>query len=92
VWSVRVAGTTHNLHANGVTMARPRGPAPSDNPGEPANHPNAGRGARPDYEVGVTSMMPTPRTMRSNFGSAAVSPSLRRSHDTWTSTVCSAPK
>ena len=34
---------------------------------------------------------PTPRTVCSSRGSAAVSPSLRRSHDRWTSTVLSDP-
>ena len=40
---------------------------------------------------GATSFTPTPRTVCRYLGSAAVSPSFRRSHDRWTSTVRSAP-
>ena len=40
---------------------------------------------------GSASRTPTPRTVWSSRGSAALSPSLRRSHDRWTSTVLSAP-
>ena len=40
---------------------------------------------------GSASRTPTPRTVCSSRGSAALSPSLRRSHDRWTSTVLSEP-
>ena len=43
------------------------------------------------HGAGSASRTPTPRTVCSSRGSAALSPSLRRSHDRWTSTVLSAP-
>jgi hypothetical protein len=78
---------------------RPRLGHPGDEGGrgEQEGQQDDGRGRRdeqrdlPPHGSGSASRTPTPRTVCRRRGDAADSPSLRRSHDRWTSTVLSEP-
>ena len=86
-----------HLHLGGVQRARLGDPRHQGGRGqqEGQQHDRGGRrdqqGDLAPHGSGSASRTPTPRTVCSSRGSAALSPSLRRSQDRWTSTVLSAP-
>ena len=87
------------LHLRLGRVQGPRLGDPGDQGGggqqEGQQHDRRGRGHQQGdlapHDSGSASRTPTPRTVCSSRGSAALSPSLRRSHDRWTSTVLSDP-